>query len=171
MRFASLAAAALAAGVAALPVAAQQPAVATNQPPAQVIGAQLRSLDKLVARVTQIDAPLNQEVKVGTLTITVRACVISPPEAPPESSAFLEITETKPGDQPKQIFSGWMFASSPALSALENPVYDVWVVACKTTPTASKPAPAPAGAPASTTTPKPPVAPPPAAPAPPPRSR
>jgi len=169
MRFASLAAAALAVGIAALPAVAQQPAA--NQPPAQVVGAQLRSLDKLVARVTQIDAPLNQEVKVATLTITVRACVVSPPEAPPESSAFLEITETKPGEQPKQIFSGWMFASSPALSALENPVYDVWVVACKTTPTASKPAAAPSGAPASGTTPKPPAAPPAAPPAPAPRSR
>ncbi len=142
MHFASFAVAALAASVVAVPVVAQQP-VASNQSPPQVVGAQLRTLDKLVARVAQVDAPLNQEVKVGTLAITVRACVMSPPEAPPESSAFLEITETKPGEQPKQIFSGWMFASSPALSALENPVYDVWVVACKMTPTASKPAAAP----------------------------
>ncbi len=143
-----------AAVLAALPVAGatplwaqNPPAVASAQQP-QIVGAQLRALDKLVARVTQIDAPLNQEVKVGTLSIVVRACVVSPPEAPPESSAFLEITDTKQGEQPKQIFSGWMFASSPALSALENPVYDVSVVACKTMAPAA--APAPAAPPAAT---------------------
>jgi hypothetical protein len=138
--FRSLAAAALAAGL-ALPAAAQnqRTVASTDQTPPQIVGAQLRALDKLVARVTQIDAPLNQEVKVGTLSITVRACVVNPPEAPPESSAFLEISETKPGEQTKPIFSGWMFASSPALSALEHPVYDVWVVGCKTAASAPTP--------------------------------
>lgn len=121
---------------------AQTPQSAANQPPPAVVGAKLRILDKIVARTTQIDVPLNQEVKVGTLAITVRSCVVAPPEAPPESSAFLEIIETKPSEQPKQIYSGWMFASSPALSSLEHPVYDVWVVGCKTEATAPPPPPA-----------------------------
>jgi len=149
MRFLAWNTGILAAGLLSLPLAAQTPTVATNQPPPKILGAQLRVLDKLVARVSRVDAPLNQEIKVGTLTITVRSCVNSQPEAPPESSAFLEITETRPGEQSKAIFSGWMFASSPALSALEHPVYDVWVVGCNSAPIAAAPAPAAPPAPKS----------------------
>ena len=72
----------------------------------------------------------------------MRACQKRPPEEPPESAAFLEIREAKPDQKPILLFSGWMFASSPAVSALDNPVYDVWVLDCKTeggTPEDQKP--------------------------------
>jgi len=114
--------------------AAAQPAA--PQPSAAITGAVLQGLDKLVARVHEIEAPLNKETKLGTLRILVRQCVVSPPEAPPEASAFLEISEQRPGEEVRKVFAGWMFASSPALSALEHPVYDVWVVGCKTTESA-----------------------------------
>ena len=104
----------------------------------------MQGLDKVVARVRSIEAPIGKPVMFGTLTVVARACAKSIPEAPPETAAFIEVTETKPGGEPKRIFAGWMLASSPALSALEHPVYDVWVVACKTTSSAPPPGPAPA---------------------------
>ena len=64
------------------------------------------------------------------LRITARACLKTPPTEPPESAAFLEIKVADPGTATKTAFTGWMFASSPSLSALEHPVYDVWVLDC-----------------------------------------
>lgn len=90
----------------------------------------LQGLDKVTARVETFDAQLNRPVKFGSMEITLRHCDRTPPEEPPESAAFLEIEEKREGDEAKELFSGWMFASSPALSALQHPVYDVWVLEC-----------------------------------------
>lgn len=100
---------------------------------AETTGAVLRGLDKITARISTFEAPLEQEIGFGTLRIVVHACRKRPPEEPPEVSVFLDITEERPGeDQRIALFTGWMFASSPALSALEHPVYDVWVIDCST---------------------------------------
>ena len=90
----------------------------------------LQGLDKVTARISTIDAPIDDRVRFGTLSIVVRHCRKTPPEEPPETMAFLEIDDVKPDEQAVRLFSGWMFASSPALSALEHPVYDVWVIGC-----------------------------------------
>ncbi len=90
----------------------------------------LRGLDKITAHVSTFTAPIDQMVQFGALQITARSCDKRPPEEVPESAAFLEIVEARPGEQPQKLFSGWMFASSPALSALENPIYDLWVLDC-----------------------------------------
>ena len=90
----------------------------------------LQGLDKVTARISTIDAPIDDRIRFGTLSIVVRHCRKTPPEEPPETTAFLEIDDIKRGEQPVRLFSGWMFASSPALSALEHPVYDVWVIGC-----------------------------------------
>ncbi|HVO14735.1 MAG TPA: DUF2155 domain-containing protein [Alphaproteobacteria bacterium] len=95
------------------------------------VTAVLQGLDKITARISTIEAPLDKEVSFGDLRIVVRACQKRPPEEPPESAAFLEIREAKPGKAATLLFSGWMFASSPAVSALDHPVYDVWVLDCK----------------------------------------
>jgi hypothetical protein len=92
--------------------------------------AQLRGLDKITARTRSIDAPVGEPVTFGTLSITVRACRVAPPEDPPENAAFLEIVDSPPGQEPRSVFSGWMFASSPGVSAMDHPVWDVWVVRC-----------------------------------------
>ncbi len=93
--------------------------------------ATLRALDKMTARVAELNVPVGQPLSFGTLEITARACKVTPPEEAPESAAFLEVTETK-GEQTKApVFTGWMFASSPALSAMEHPVYDIWVTGCR----------------------------------------
>jgi len=91
----------------------------------------LQGLDKVTARISTIRAAIGQTVRFGSLRIVARTCRKRPPEETPEGAAFLEIDDVKPGESPVRIFSGWMFASSPALSALEHPVYDVWVVDCR----------------------------------------
>lgn len=100
----------------------------------------LQGLDKTTARVSKFDAPVGKSVRFGRLVITVRACVKHPPEEEPESAAFLQIDEMREGDRTavatQRVFSGWMFASSPALSALENPIYDIGVLDCKSEATA-----------------------------------
>ena len=91
----------------------------------------LQGLDKVTARISTLDAPINESIRFGTLAIVVRHCRKTPPEEPPETTAFLEIDDIRRGQAPIRLFSGWMFASSPALSALEHPVYDVWVIGCR----------------------------------------
>ena len=101
----------------------------------------LQGLDKTTARISKFEAPVGKSVRFGTLVITVRDCVKHPPEEEPESAAFLQIDELRQGDPTtvvsERVFSGWMFASSPALSALENPIYDIGVLDCKTDATAA----------------------------------
>lgn len=101
----------------------------------------LQGLDKVTARVWTFDAPIGATVRFGTLEILPRFCDRTPPEEPPEVKAFVEVHETREGEERNTLFSGWMFASSPALNALEHPVYDVWVLGCKTVDENQRPAP------------------------------
>ena len=104
----------------------------------------LQGLDKITARISTIKVGVGETVNFGSLQITVRACDKRPPEETPESAAFLQVVEQKPGETPVTRFSGWMFASSPALSAMEHPVYDLWVLDCDNkngTPAQEPPAP------------------------------
>lgn len=87
----------------------------------------LEGLDKITARVFTADVYINQLVRFGTLELYVRAAYKSPPEETPESACFLEIFDCKPREKREKVFSGWMFASNPVLSALEHAVYDVWI--------------------------------------------
>lgn len=98
----------------------------------------LRAMDKVTARISSVTAPIDQPVKFGALEIVVRSCQDRPPTETPENAAFLQIDELLPDEAPKRLFSGWMFASSPALNALEHPVYDIWVHACRSAETASE---------------------------------
>jgi hypothetical protein len=97
----------------------------------------LETLDKISARVSRVEVPIGMTITFGSLKITPRHCDKRPPEETPESSVFIEIIEELPDEQPKLEFSGWMFASSPALAALDHPVYDVWVVDCKNASTSA----------------------------------
>lgn len=92
--------------------------------------ATLQGLDKVTARVSEFQAPVGRTVRFGSLEIVVRHCDKRPPEETPESAAFLDVWEVRPGEPAQTVFRGWMFASSPALSAMEHPVYDVWVLDC-----------------------------------------
>ena len=92
--------------------------------------ARLKSLDKITARTQRFDVRVGQTIQYGPLLITVRTCRKAPPIEPPRTAAFLEIIEQTEEGGEKWIFSGWMFASSPALSSMDHPVYDVWVLDC-----------------------------------------
>lgn len=90
----------------------------------------LQSLDKTTARTMTFEARVGSTVKFGPLYIKVQACRKAPPIEQPESAAFLQIWEVTPDEKAKWVFSGWMFASSPALSSMDHPIYDVWVIDC-----------------------------------------
>lgn len=133
---------------------AQEPEAGNRLLPAG--GAKLRALDKITGNWTDINVRVGQSLEHGRIKVTLRACYQSSPQDAPESAAFLEINTTAPpkGEKPATpvsqsnmnrgpqpigpdglLFSGWMFASSPGLNALEHPTYDVWVISC----TASSP--------------------------------
>jgi hypothetical protein len=121
-----------------IPVAGAATAEMMREPTAIIQG-----LDKIAARVSRFEAPVGRAVRFGKLLVLVRDCERSAPEDRPENAAFLEIYEQQPGEAREQLFAGWMFSSSPALSALENPVYDVTLLECKAAiPPASAPTPA-----------------------------
>jgi len=111
----------------------------------------LEGLDKTTARVSDFEATIDKPVQFGTLSIVVRDCEKNPPEDTPENAAFVQIYETRKGEKKARLFSGWMFSSSPALSALEHPVYDITVLDCR----------AASGSPPSAAAPAAPAAPPP----------
>lgn len=111
----------------------------------------LRALDKITGRSTDFEMLVGAPKVYGSLRIDLQTCYQTPPEEPPESAAFLKITsatskQVQTMAEPRDLteeeltvseaedadvrFSGWMFASSPGLSALEHPVYDIWVIAC-----------------------------------------
>lgn len=115
---------ALALLLAAAPAAAQGP----GWVPARV--AELQALDKVTARISVLEAPVDQVVSFGTLRVRVGACNRRPPDDPPDSAAWLEVRDTRPGAA-EVPFRGWMFAASPGLNMLEHPVYDLRVLSCR----------------------------------------
>ena len=94
---------------------------------------ELQALDKITARISTLTAEVGKPSRYGTLELMVHACTFRPPTMPPENAALIEISSVDHkgliSDEP--IFKGWMFASSPALNALEHPVYDVSVLDCR----------------------------------------
>ena len=91
-----------------------------------------RGLNKVTGRSSQFTGKVGQTVTFGNLEIRIRRCQKSRPNEPPERGAFLQIFEKSlKDDKTVRVFSGWMFSSNPALSALEHPVYDVWITDCK----------------------------------------
>lgn len=87
-------------------------------------------LDKITGRTIAFEANSGETVQFGTLQITERACYTHPATEAPETATFIEVDEVSPGNQYKRIFSGWMFAASPGLHAIEHPIYDIWLTNC-----------------------------------------
>ena len=92
----------------------------------------LRGLDKITGQAVNIDAPIGVPVRYATLSITTDYCYSTPPSETPETTAFLSIVDKRPDKPPRPVFSGWMWASSPSLNAMQHPLYDVWVISCIT---------------------------------------
>lgn len=94
--------------------------------------ARLQTLDKITARISTLDVPIGLTTRFGTLELYVHFCNYRPPDHPPDHAALLEIRSVDYDGRVTEmpIFSGWMFASSPAISGLEHPVYDITVLSC-----------------------------------------
>ena len=97
-------------------------------------------LDKITARITAFQVPIDETARFGALQVTPRVCYTRPPTEPPFTSTFVEVDEVLIDGSIKRIFTGWMFADSPGLHAVEHPIFDVWLTDCKT---AAPEAPAP----------------------------
>ena len=96
-------------------------------------------LDKISGRIIRFDVALNETVQFGALQVTPRACYTRPPTETQNTTAFVEVDEITLKAEIRRIFSGWMFANSPGLNAVEHPIYDVWLIDCKTTPPSTTP--------------------------------
>lgn len=89
------------------------------------------ALDKVTATIKSLEIPLNETIEYGALKVTPRVCYSRPPTVQPKTTSFVEVDEVQLDGTEKRIFSGWMFAESPGLNAVEHPVFDVWLTACK----------------------------------------
>lgn len=104
------------------------------EPPPQRIAnptAVFSGLDKITGRIISFDVAINETVQFGALQVTPRVCYSRPPTETPNTDAFIEVDEVTLQGEIKRIFSGWMFAASPGLHAVEHPIYDVWLTDCK----------------------------------------
>ncbi|ABS68724.1 conserved hypothetical protein [Xanthobacter versatilis] len=124
------------------PVAAPSPApnsdaggdVVVVQPPTQKIAnafAVYAGLDKITGRITAFDVAIGETAQFGALQVTPRVCYTRPATETQNTTSFTEVNEVTLQGQAKRIFTGWMFASSPGLHAVEHPIYDVWLIGCK----------------------------------------
>lgn len=90
------------------------------------------ALDKVTGRISHLEVPINNTVEFGALKVTPRVCDSRPPTEQPRTASFVEVDEVKLTGEVQRIFTGWMFAESPGLHAVEHPVFDVWLTNCKT---------------------------------------
>lgn len=92
--------------------------------------AQMQAMDKITGRVSIIEVPVGGEIKFGSFSVVVRTCKTRPEEEIPENFAFVDITDKSFDQEEFNIFKGWMISSSPAVHAVEHPIYDVWLLKC-----------------------------------------
>ncbi|PCI87353.1 MAG: glycosyl hydrolase family 5 [Hyphomicrobiales bacterium] len=90
------------------------------------------ALEKVTAIIQTIEIPINETKKFGVFEVTPRVCYSRSATERPQTTSFIEIDEISTDEtERKRIFTGWMFASSPGLHAVEHPVYDIWLIDCK----------------------------------------
>jgi hypothetical protein len=121
-------------GAAAPTEAALPPEETVVEPPAQRIAnptAVFAGLDKITGRITSFDVAIGETVQFGALQVTPRVCYSRPPTETARTDAFLQVDEVTLQGEVRRIFTGWMFAASPGLHAIEHPIYDIWLTDCK----------------------------------------
>jgi hypothetical protein len=121
--------------------APQQPPVEASAPPSDEVEPSANKvpnptsvfagLDKITGRITSFEVALNETVQFGALQVTPRACYTRPPTETPHTDAFIEVDEVTLQGEIRRIYTGWMFAASPGLHAVEHPIYDIWLTDCK----------------------------------------
>jgi hypothetical protein len=131
----------LAAAGALSPVAAQvieippEPDVAAPAPPRDPklsnAVAVFNGLDKITGRIIAFDVYIDETVQFGALRVTPRVCYSRPSSETPQTDGFIEVDEITLDNRIQRIFTGWMFASSPGLNAVDHAIYDVWLTDCR----------------------------------------
>lgn len=93
--------------------------------------AEFTGIDKITGRIINFDVYVDETVQFGALQVTPRICYSRPNAEEPKTDSFVEVDEITLDRKIRRIFTGWMFAESPGLNAVEHPVYDVWLKSCK----------------------------------------
>ena len=93
--------------------------------------AEFSGVDKITGKITTFDVYMNDTLQFGQLQVTPRVCYSSPETEEPKTDAFVEVKEVTLDKQIRRIFTGWMFAESPGINAIEHPVFDLWLKSCK----------------------------------------
>jgi hypothetical protein len=114
--------------LAALALAVAGPALADKMKNPVAVFA---GLDKITGRIIAFEVNIDETVQFGSLQLTPRVCFSRPTYENPQTDTFVEVDEVGQGNDYKRIFTGWMFAASPGLNAIEHPVYDIWLTDCK----------------------------------------
>jgi hypothetical protein len=112
----------------------QPPDDGVIEPPAQKVPnptAVFSGLDKITGRIISFDVAINETVRFGALEVTPRACYTRPATEATNTDGFIEVDELTLQGELRRIFTGWMFAASPGLNAVEHPIYDIWLADCK----------------------------------------
>ncbi len=116
------------------PASIPQPSEEPSEPPAPKLvnpTAVFSGLDKITGRIITFEVAINETVRFGALEVTPRACYTRPPTETANTDGFIEVDELTLQGELRRIFTGWMFAASPGLNAVEHPIYDIWLADCK----------------------------------------
>jgi hypothetical protein len=107
--------------------------VVVPPPPQRIVNptAVFAGLDKITGRITSFDVAIDETVQFGALRVTPHVCYSRPPTETPRTDAFIDVDEVTLQGEVRRIFTGWMFAASPGLHAVEHPIYDIWLTECK----------------------------------------
>ena len=134
-----------------------------TEPPSQRVvnkAALFSGLDKITGRIINFDVAIGETVQFGALQLTPRACYTRPATETANTNSFIEVDEVTLQGEVRRIFTGWVFAASPGLHAVEHPIYDVWLTDCKNPAvTAEQPAAPPPPTAAAAPAPRAPAAP------------
>ncbi|WP_421695367.1 DUF2155 domain-containing protein [Aestuariivirga sp.] len=88
-------------------------------------------LDKITGVTTAFEIPIGQERRFGSVIVKPDVCYTRPPTEEPKTTSFVQIDQVETDNTRKSVFSGWMFAESPGLNAMEHATYDVWLTGCR----------------------------------------
>jgi hypothetical protein len=122
------------------------------EPPSQKItnnAALFSGLDKITGRIINFDVAIGETVQFGALQLTPRACYTRPQTETANTDSFIEVDEVTLQGEVRRIFTGWVFAASPGLHAVEHPIYDIWLTDCKGPVVTAETKPAEAAPPAA----------------------
>ncbi len=129
----------LGAGLGIAAMAAVTPLVSAHAEKIENPVAVFSGLDKITGRIISFDVYIGETVQFGALQVTPRVCYTRPQTESPLTTGFVQVDEITLNNEVRRIYSGWMFAASPGLHAVEHPVYDIWLTDCKLASTVPPP--------------------------------